>query len=374
MTFPTIHGSTDPRFAALRDAFASTFADGLELGAAVAMVLDGQPVADLWGGTADGAGRPWARDTLVNVWSTTKAISALALAMLADRGQLDMTRPAADYWPEFAAMGKGAITMDQALSHQAGLDGLAGPMALDDAYDAATFARAVAEMAPLWPPGSRSVYHAFTLGALMAEPLRRIDGRSMGRFIAEEIAAPLAIEFHLGLPLDQDHRVAELAEGAGASDWLAFLRDCPYPHSALYPAIPATAPNTRTWRAAEIAGAGGHSDAISLARLFGGLAAGSSPLISDAGLAAALRPRFDGLDAVNQLPVSYAAGFRLHDPAFGPQACVNSFGHCGWGGSFAFADPGARLGFAFVTRNMLGFADGIDPRRARLLRAVYDAL
>lgn len=111
-----------------------------------------------------------------------------------------------------------------------------------------------------------------------------------------------------------------------------------------------------------------------MARLFGGLADGSSPLISAEGLAAALRPRFDGLDAVNQLPVRYAAGFRLNDPAFGPQSSPDSFGHCGWGGSFAFADPGARLGFAFVTRNMLGFSDGIDPRRARLLQAVYDVL
>lgn len=374
MNLTKINGFTDPRFDHVQEAFARSFADGLELGGAVAVVLDGTPVVDLWGGSADGAGRPWERDTLVNVWSTTKAVAALAMAMLADRGKLDMSRPVADYWPAFAANGKAAITMDQALSHQAGLDGLAGPIRLHDAYDSATFAAAVADMAPLWAPGSRMVYHAFTLGALMAEPLRQIDGRSMGRFIADEIAGPLGIAFHLGLPLAQDHRVAELVEGIGASDWLAFLRASPYPHSALYPAVPATAPNSRAWRAAEIAGGGGHSDAISLARLFGGLADGSSPLISAEGLAAALRPRFDGLDAVNQLPVRYAAGFRLNDPAFGPQSSPDSFGHCGWGGSFAFADPGARLGFAFVTRNMLGFSDGIDPRRARLLQAVYDVL
>lgn len=374
MTADTIHGFTDPRFAAVREAFASTFTEGLELGGAVAVVLDGRPVVDLWGGTANEAGQPWTRDTLVNVWSTTKAVAALALAMLADRGRLDMTRPVADYWPAFAARGKGAITMDQALSHQAGLDGLSGPMALAEACDPAVFAAALARMAPLWQPGSRMVYHAFTYGALAAEPLRQIDGRSIGRFIAEEIASPMNLQFYLGLPADQDHRAAEMVEGTGASDWLEFLRNSPYPHSALYPAIPATAPNTRAWRAAEIAGAGGHSDAASLARLFGGLANGSSSLISPSGLAAALVPRFDGLDALNQLPVRYAAGFRLNDTAYGTRASPDSYGHCGWGGSCAFADPAAGLGFSFVTRNMLGFADGIDPRRNRLLNAVYDAL
>ncbi len=374
MHTPTIAGVTDPRFAAVQDAFASSFSDGLELGAAVAVVLDGQPVVDLWGGTADASGRPWTRDTLVNVWSVTKAISALALAMLQDRGQLDMTRPVADYWPDFAANGKGQITMDQALSHQAGLDGLAGEMALSDALDHTTFAAAVARMAPLWQPGSACVYHSITLGALMAEPFRQIDGRSIGRFIADEIAGPLNIDFFLGLPLDQDHRVAELVEGRGALDWQAFLRSCPYPHSALYPEVPATAPNSRAWRAAEVAGAGGQSDAISLAKLFGGLANGTSPVISPAGLSRALQPRFDGPDGCSLEPVCFAAGFRLRDPAYGARASRHSFGHCGWGGSVAFADPDAGLGFAFVTRNMLGFADGPDPRRARLLNAVYDAL
>jgi len=370
-----IQGSTDPSFAPLRAAFASIFADGLEQGAAVAVMVDGKLVADLWGGFADQAAtKPWQRDTLVNIWSATKGVMALAIAMLVERGKLSYERPIADVWPGFGVNGKEHISLDLAMSHQAGLNGLDVPMDLAGTYAWTPYVDALAKMAPLWEPGSRCVYHAFSYGHLAGEPLRRVDGRSPGRFVAEEIAGPLGVPIYIGLPAQEDHRVAELIEGPKASDWLAETLAGPYPHACRNPDVAATTPNDRAWRAAEIPGANGQSDARALATMYGSLAAGKSRLISDAGLAAATRQRFDGLDACFQTPSRYGAGFHLGDASNGAKASRNAFGHTGWGGTFAFADPEARIGFAYVTNRMLGFDDGIDPRRQRLVDAVYEVL
>lgn len=370
-----VQGTCDPRFAPVRAAFASCFADGLERGGAVAVVIDGKLVADLWGGHADQGGtRPWQRDTLVNVWSATKGVMALAIGMLADRGKLQYDRPVAEYWPAFAAGGKEAITLDLALSHQAGLDGLSVHMDLDGLYAWDPYVNALAAMAPHWQPGSRCVYHTVSLGHLAGEPLRRVDGRRVGKFVAEEIAGPLNVPFYIGLPDSEDHRVAEMIEGPKASDWLARLLASPYPHSCLNPSLRPTAPNHRAWRAAEIPGANGHADARALATIYGSMVGANPPLISRHGLAEATRTRFDGVDASDGVPSVYGAGFRLRDPCYGAKASAHSFGHTGWGGTLAFADPDARLGFAYVTSYMLGFDDGIDQRRQRLVEAVYDAL
>jgi CubicO group peptidase (beta-lactamase class C family) len=370
-----IQGSVDPRFAGLREAFASCFAEGLERGGAVAVVVDGKLVADLWGGYADqGRTRLWQRDTLVNVWSSTKGIMALAIGMLADRGKLAYDRPVAEYWPAFAAGGKEAITLDLALSHQAGLDGLAVHMDLDGLYAWDPYVNALAAMAPHWQPGSRCVYHAISLGHLAGEPLRRIDGRRVGKFIAEEIAGPLGVPFFIGLPASEDHRVAELIEGPKTADWVARVLASPYPSSCRNPSLRPTEPNHRAWRTAEIPGANGQADARALATIYGSLVGADPPLISRHGLTDATRPRFDGVDASDGTPAAYGAGFRLKDPCYGAKASRSTFGHTGWGGTLAFADPDARLGFAYVTSHMLGFDDGVDPRRQRLVEAVYDAL
>ncbi|MBI1170039.1 serine hydrolase [bacterium] len=373
MTASTVHGFTDPRFAALRHLMAEFLAEGVETGGAVAVSVNGRLVADLWGGHADAAGhRPWQRDTLVNVWSVTKGISALALAILADRGKLDYRKPVARYWPEFAANGKEAITLDTALSHQAGLNGLSVPMDMAGLCAGAPYARAVAEMAPLWQPGSRCVYHSITMGTLMAEPLRRIDGRSIGRFVAEEIAGPLGVPFHIGLPEDEEPMVAELSADQAVFDAMQETLDSPYPQAGLNPEVPPLAPNARAWRAAEIPGANGQSHARALAMIYGDLVAERSRLISAAGLDEALRMRFDGVDAGG--PVIYGAGFRLNEADYGRRGPKTTFGHPGWGGSIAFADPEARMGFAFVTARMRNFGAVIDPRRKRLIDAAYDAL
>ncbi|MEI6759509.1 MAG: serine hydrolase domain-containing protein [Betaproteobacteria bacterium] len=376
---PTISGNTSPRFAAVREAFARSFADGLELGAALAVVVNGETVVDLWGGhrTLDRSAA-WQADTLVNVWSVGKGVMALAIAMLADRGQLDYAAPVARYWPEFAANGKGAITVDQVMSHQAGLDGLNVHLSDEELYGWHPVVNALAAMAPLWPPGSCCVYHPLTYGFLAGELIRRIDGRSAGGFIAEDIAKPLQLDLHIGLAAADDPRAAQMSVGPKAYDWVRQGEKSAYPAAFQNRNLDASAPNQRAWRAAEIPGANAQSDARSLARLYGALARGGElggvRLLSAQGLAHAVAVRFDGLDACFLAPTVFGAGFRRDAVGFGPHVGPGNFGHTGWGGSVAFADPARSLGFAFVTNHLLGFDDGVDPRRQRVLDAVYQAL
>lgn len=374
-----VHGHTHPRFAGLREAFARSLEDGLEQGAAVAVVLDGQLVADLWGGQrTEQAGQPWQADTLVNVWSVSKGVVALAVAMLAERGLIDYAAPVARYWPEFGAAGKQAITVDQLMSHQAGLDGLSVGLSEAQMFAGQPMVQALAAMAPLWPPGSRCVYHPITYGHLAGELVRRVDGRSLGRFIAGEISTPLGLAFFIGLPEELEPRVAEMTADDKAYDWIRHGAQSAYPHAFANPTLSPIAPNQRAWRAAEIPAANGQSDARSLARLYGALARGGEVdgvrLISQPGLDRAVAVRFDGVDACSLAPTVFGAGFRRGAIGFGPHVGPDHFGHTGWGGSVAFADPARRLGFAFVTRRLLGFDDGVDPRRHRLLDALYAAL
>ena len=369
-----VEGTVDPCFAGVRDAFEHNFAEGLDHGGAVAVVLDGKVVADLWGGHADAARtQPWRRDTLVNVWSATKGVMAAAVAMAVERGKLAYDRPIAEIWPAFAANGKGGITLDLAMSHQAGLNGLPVTFALADLYQWDPYVKALAAMAPLWTPGSRCVYHALSYGHLTGEPLRRADGRRVGRIIAEDVAGPLDAPFFIGLPEGEEHRVAELIEGPKASDWLKDVLASPYPHSVINPVVTATLPNERAWRAAEIPGGNGQSNARGLAAIYGALVGGANRLVLPDTLAEAVRPRFIGPDAITGDATAFAAGFRILDPEFGPRASKQTFGHFGWGGATAFGDPEARLAFAYVPNLLLGF-DGADPRRQRLVEAVYDAV
>ena len=376
-----VDGIVDPAFARVRDAFESCFADGLEQGASVAVFVDGRKVVDLWGGHADAARtKPWQASTLVNIWSATKGITALAVAMLVERGKLDYAAPIADVWPEFAANGKDTITLDLAMSHQAGLNGLDRPITREELCRWTPYVDALAAMAPLWEPGSRCVYHALSYGYLAGEPIRRATGAMPGRFFANEIAGPLGIadDLFLGLPRDKDHRAAEITAGPGTYLWVDALRETDYPQSLHNPDIDAEIPNRRDWRAAESPGGNGQATARALATIYGAMANGGgldgTTLISKAGLAEARRTRFDGLDAGFEFPTAYGAGFRLKDPNLGTRPAESSFGHSGWGGTIGFADPDARVGFGFTTCLMRGFDPDPDPRRLRLIDAVYDNL
>ena len=366
----TVHGFTTAEFAPLRAAFEDCFALG-QHGGSVAVVHRGVLVAELWGGFADAAGaRDWQQDTLVNVWSCTKGIAAVAMAMLVDRGLVDYDQPMARYWPEFAAGGKGDITVGEVLSHQGGLDGLAVPLDLAGFYAAEPDAQALAAMAPLWAPRSRSVYHAISLGTLVAEPLRRVSGQGFGSFLASEIAEPVGADMFVGLPEVEEARVAEVIEGAGVMDGILEVLASAHPNAWENPTIRPTEPNTRAWQAAEIPGANGQATAKALALIYGDLVSGASKLLSARGLEQATKPRFQGVDAAHGGEVAYGAGFGLMQQ----DARAGSFGHSGWGGCFGFADPGAAFGMGYTTNHMLGFGDDIDPRRKVLVECVYSVL
>ncbi|MBD9624690.1 beta-lactamase family protein [Ensifer sp. ENS06] len=371
-------GACDNRFTRVRDAFAQCLETGLEHGGAVSVVVHGKTVVDIWGGYADAARtRPWQRDTLVNAWSVTKGIVALAIAMLVDRDKLDYASPIARYWDKFSAGGKERVSLDHLMSHQAGLNGLRVPIDEAGLIKGTPFLDALAAMSPLWEPGSRCIYHTFSYGSIAGETVRRVDGRSVGRFVAEEIAGPLGAEFHIGLPESEDARVAEMLEGPRASEWIADVRASAFPHSCENPVPRALAPNLRTWRAAEIPGANGQTTARAIARIYGMMALGGRwegmRMMRQSAIEEAIRPRFRGVDDSFGAPAAFAAGFQIDDPHYSSRASTETFGHNGWGGSAGFADLGAGVGFGYVTNLMLGF-DDLDPRRKVLVDAVYDAL
>lgn len=370
MTDGEVHGFTTAEFAPLRQAFRDCFTLG-QHGGSVSVVHRGALVAELWGGSADAAGlRDWQQNTLVNVWSCTKGIAAVAMAILVERCLVEYDQPMARYWPEFASNGKSDITVGEALSHQGGVDGLSVPMDLAGLYAGAPYAQALAEMAPLWEPRSLSVYHAISLGALVAEPVRRITGQGFGAFLAAEIAGPLGADVFVGLPENEEDRVAEIIEGHGVTDGVAAVLAGPYPSAWQNPSIRPVEPNTRGWRAAEIPGANGQATAKALALIYGDLVSGSSKLLSPGVLAQATKVRRMGIDAATETPVAYGAGFGLIQQG----ARDGSFGHSGWGGCFGFADPDAGFGMGYTTNHMLGFGDDIDPRRKVLVACVYSVL
>ena len=366
----------------------------------MAFVLDGESVVDLWGGWCDAErSRPWGRDTLANVFSTTKGMTALCAHQLVERGQLDLDAPVARYWPEFAQAGKGDLPVRWLLSHQAGLPAVRKPLPEGALYDWQAFTGALAEQDPWWEPGTLHGYHAVTFGHLVGEVIRRVSGRSVRQFLSENVAGPLDVDLHLGAPGPVADRVAELCGdplprlggGEGGPSGLAavdgplgrFLRDIGDPSTlagATFnnpPRSPHVANDPR-WRAAEIPAANVHSDARALARVYGALARGGEldgvRLLEPESIERATEEQACGPDAVlGELPMRYGLGFMLrHDfmpLAPGPRA----FGHPGAGGSLGAADPDAKVGFGYVPNLMkLGLVGG--PNGFAMLRAFYEAL
>ena len=367
-------GHTHPRFTKLKDVFASNFAKGMEHGASVAVVHNGEVIVDLWGGFADKAhARGWDSTSLANVWSVSKAVVALAVAKLVEAGKLRYDDPVAKHWPEFAKAGKQHITLEQVLTHRSGLDGVATPVDLDGLCDWEFYTNSLAAMAPNWEPGSRCAYHALSYGHLAGEVIRRVSGKPVGQFIVDEVARPAGAEFYIGLPESQDHRVVEMIEGPGCYDWIETVLASPCPNGCMNPRPDAQSANTRQWRAAEIPGGNGHSSALSLARIFGDVAGDNSKIISKKIREEAARVRYRGLDSAFGTETVWAAGVSLEGFDYKSRASSGTFGHGGWGGSLVFCDPAQKIGFAYMTNHMCGFPDG-DMRRMRLIEALYDAL
>jgi CubicO group peptidase (beta-lactamase class C family) len=379
-----IEGTCDPRFRRVREIFAANFENGLEVGAAVAATIDGKTVFDLWGGYADKAKtKPWTRDTIVNVWSTTKGITSICAHRLVDQGKLDLDAPVAKYWPEFAQAGKEGIPVNYLLSHRAGLPAVRKQLPMDAYTNWPVMCASLAEQEPWWKPGTAHGYHAITFGYLVGEVIRRISGKTVGTYLREEIAAPLKLDIHIGIDASFDARIAETLGAPppppGKPDQVAAMSADP--ESMTYKAIANPRPvvdpalvNSRAWRGAEIPAAGGHTTARALATLYGALATGGAldgyRVLTPAAIERAHTEQANGPDLVLGVVTRWGLGFQLNQPVapLGPNP--RTFGHAGAGGSLGFADPDARVGFGYVM-NQMGSDALIDGRAASLLSAMF---
>jgi CubicO group peptidase (beta-lactamase class C family) len=378
-----IEGRCDPHFSAVRDAFAANFEAGREVGASFAVTIDGELVVDVWGGYADAAKtRPWESDTIINVFSTTKAMAALCAHILVDRGQLDLDAPVARYWPEFAQAGKERITTRHVLSHAAGLPGIRQPLATEALYDWDRMTEALAAEAPWWEPGTANGYHAITYGYLVGEIVRRITGKTLGAFFREDVAERLGADFHIGLPESEDFRVAELVpasdeevEKAGA--WAPVDPDTLPGRVVSNPPIRAEFANRPEWRRAEIPAANGHGNARSVARIMALLACGGRldgmELLKERTIAQAIEEQSHAKDLVLGFRMRWGLGFMLTSRQLPVGPNPRTFGHGGWGGSLGFADPDARIGWAYIMNKMSPITTG-DTRVIGILAALYGAL
>jgi CubicO group peptidase (beta-lactamase class C family) len=371
-----IAGFAPARFAAVKDAFADNFARGEELGARFTLVEAGEVVLDLCGGHADRARtKPFEARTLTPVFSTTKAIASLLIARLVDQGKLAYEQTVASVWPAFAAAGKAGITVEQLMSHQEGLAGFPDQMDPADWFDWDLICGRLAAMAPLWPPGTASGYHPVTFGYLAGEIFRRVEGRTMGTALREDLGEPFGLDLWIGLPESEFDRVADLQRPNALPD---FGEVNPATRAAFL--TPWSSPGGRgqaEWRRMEIPSANGHATAESLARLMGALANDGwlegEDILSPALIAEAARERIRGQDLVLPFVMSWGAGFMRNEieHPWGPGNAT--FGHSGWGGSCAFADPERKLGGAYVMNKQSTQLLG-DDRPRRLIEAAYRGL
>jgi CubicO group peptidase (beta-lactamase class C family) len=387
----TMDGWTAPGFEGVRVAFEKNFAEGLEVGAAFSAYHRGQLVADVWGGIADPkTNKPWERDTIIGVFSTTKGATAICAHKLAQEGKLDIEAPVASYWPEFAAEGKGDIPVRYLLSHRAGLAWVDEPLTLEQALAWEPMIHALEHQKPSWEPGTAHGYHAITYGYLVGEVIRRITGRSVGTYFREEIAEPLDLDFWIGLPEEQEPRVAmlvgSLTGGLESADLdeatRASIMALMGPDSVMGKALSGGGAfaadgiwNTRAVHAAEVPAAAGISDARSLARLYAACVGevDGIRILTPERVAIASKQETEGPNTVlMNLDLQFGLGFIVPSTLVqlgGP----HSFGHFGAGGSVGWADPDAEFGFGYVMNRMdLGLAG--DQRSSRLVEACYDAI
>ena len=371
MTTP-IHGTCDPRFAAVKAAFEKNFSEHGDVGASVAITLNGEFVVDLWGGHLDEARtQPWQEDSLVNVWSSTKTMAAMSLLLLADRGDVDLYAKVGKYWPEFAQNGKEDIEVRHFLSHSAGLSGMDEKVEGDALYDWEWMTAALAKQQPWWEPGTQSGYHALTQGHLIGEIVRRVTGDTIGEFFRQEIAEPTGADFHIGADESLDARIGNLIPPASrpAADPASIAG-----RTFANPGVDATEPRKRAWRAAEIPAANGQGNARSIVRAQTAMANGGQAfgktIMSEAGTRRIFEKQSEGTDLVLGLPLTFGMGYGLNSQSTPISPNSNTAFWGGYGGSSVIIDQDARLCFSYVMNKMETGLLG-DPRGFGLAAAMY---
>ena len=354
-----LHGHFDERFAPVTEALLQNLNSGVECGVSLVVDVAGEPVIDVYGGFADAARtRPWQRDTIVNVWSTTKTVTSLAALMLVDRGLLDVDEPVATYWPEFAARGKDAVLVRHLMSHTSGVSGWDQPFVGSDMYDWSASTARLAAQAPWWEPGTASGYHAHTFGHLIGEVIRRITGKSLKQFVADEIAGPLGADFQIGAREEDWPRCAELTPPPP----LPYEVEAAGPDSILVKTLKGTdpdplAPHSPGWRLADIGAANGHGNAASVARVMSAVSLGGTAhgvrLLSPETIELIFREQAHGVDMFLGIPIRWGIGYALPDPSgvtFVPEGRTCFWG--GWGGSMIIMDLGRRMTISYMMNAM----------------------
>lgn len=385
-----IKGTVKDGFQRVKEAFAENFASHGEVGASLAVMVDGKMVVDVWGGYADAQRtRPWEADTIVNTYSTTKGMTAICMNRLIERGLVDPEAPVAKYWPEFAQGGKENLPVKYLLSHQAGLPAVSNMLPRESTYDWQPLVDALAAQEPWWEPGTRHGYHAVTFGHLNGEVVWRVTGMSIGTYFRKEVAEPLGADFHIGFGPELDGRVGEMIPASLD----AIATDSPLAKAFLDPTSmtfksfmlspePMLNPqymNTRQWRAAEVPAANGHGNARALATIYGALARGGElngvQVLNKETIDDARTERVCGEDAVLMLPLRFGRGFLLEGADYGLTPNASLFGHPGMGGSFGFADPERKMGIGYAMNKMILPTNYmLDPRWETILNALNASL
>jgi len=387
---PNVDGLVEPGFEGVRDAFVRNFAEHAEVGAGFCLHVEGRKVVDLWGGTFDETGdRPYDEETLQLVFSSTKGATASCFNLLVQRGLIDLDAPVSTYWPEFAQGGKDDLPVRWLASHKTGLATVDKQLARDEVLAWEPIIEALEIQEPLWEPGSAHGYHAVTFGWVVGELIRRVDGRGLGQFFAEEIAAPLGLEFWIGLPESEEHRVSPvigsmLPDGSEIPEELReMFEQFIGPDSLLRRALTLNGVfeipdwNSRAVHAAEIGAANGITNARSLSRMYAGLTgpladAPAAPLYTPAQIELARERQTEGNDRVLFVETSFGLGYMLSS-LFSPFGGTGSFGHPGAGGSVGFADPDHQIAVGYVMNRMMQNLSG-DPRTRGLIKTSYDAV
>jgi CubicO group peptidase (beta-lactamase class C family) len=380
MDMADIHGTCDVRFEAVRSALARNLDSGEELGASLVLDIGGDVVVDMWGGFRDQARTiPWDEHTITNVWSSTKTVTSLAALMLADRGQLDVDAPVARYWPEFGAAGKENVLVRHVMSHASGVSGLDQPAVVEDLYDWEKSTSRMAAQAPWWRPGTASGYHALNYGHLVGEIVRRISGKTLKQFVAEEIAGPLGADFQIGAAESDWDRIAPVVPPPPLPiDLEALGLDSPAVRTFTGPVPVAGDANTPGWRRADMGAVNGHGNARSVARIMSAVARGGEVdgvrLLSPDTIDLIFREQLNGIDLVLGVPLRLGIGYGLYRAdmlPFIPDGRICFWG--GWGGSLIVMDTGRRMTISYMMNKMSPGVVGSE-RSAGYVRSVYEAL